>query len=144
MGLLDERFGGVAGTLGLGWTVGQSVVIGVETQWWVRPDAFFALAMANVNGVVLFYPSKTLGLWLKGGAGWLGAGGSAPGVEVTGSGMGWTLGVGYDLYLGSTIAFTPYLTYVGSGNVSTTVNEIPIDVSLSPNFWQFGLAVTAP
>jgi hypothetical protein len=144
MGLIDGRATGFSGMLGLGWTLTPSVVIGAETQWWFKFEAIFPLGIVTTNAIVLFYPLKTQGLWLKGGLGYMWAGVDAPGVSVVGTGMDWTLGAGYDIYLGSTIAFTPYLSYVGSGDITTTVNDITVDVSLNPNFFQLGVAITAP
>jgi hypothetical protein len=65
-------------------------------------------------------------------------------IVAVGNGLSWTVGAGFDIYLGQTVAITPYISYLGSNNTSTTVNDVGIDVNLNPNMWQFGGALTIP
>jgi len=91
-------------------------VIGTELIGWVTERDSVTTARGNVHAFVQYYPSKTGGLFPKGGLG-----GSAfsvsvpldPGTLVTSSeGFGLTLGGGYEFPLSPIASFTANIDWV--------------------------------
>jgi len=109
-GLDGESKWGGAGYLRMGGTLRQQWLLGGEAIGWGRSSGDEYLGRGNLTFTVMFYPSKRGGLALKGGVG----GSSVSVAESSGgvttvrneNGFGSTLGVGYDLRLGSNIFLT--------------------------------------
>ena len=123
----DEDFicggseGSVSGTLSLGGTVSQKVLLGVMTNGWVKDDPLIDLSIGTLLGVIRFYPSDGTRFFLQGG---LGAGR----VDVTVSGVGSAdesgfaalVGLGYDIRLGDNLSLSPYLNGFATNTESAT------------------------
>ena len=102
----------------LGGTVGPSFRLGGELTGWA--DTYYDDAGDKVTeylaGLLLvgqFYPSRDLGLFLKGGGGV-----SRSGVDVVGpfdtheDGFAWTAGVGYEVKLSRSLYITPTIDFM--------------------------------
>ncbi len=123
----DEDFicggseGSVSGTLSLGGTLGQRVLLGVMTNGWVKDDPMIDLSIGTLLGVIRFYPSDGTRFFLQGG---LGVGR----VDVTLAGIGSAdesgfaglAGLGCDIRLGDNLSLTPYLNGFATGTESAT------------------------
>lgn len=107
--LSDGQRGGAA-YFRLGGTVNQHVLFGGEAQvWWRETAPGSDLERVNVTATALVYPSVTRGLFFKGGFG-VGSVEQLPGASSTG--VGTTLGIGYDFRLGNNFYITPNLDFL--------------------------------
>jgi len=140
----DERLNGIAGYVRFGGTVSPHLLVGIEGTGWVRNDEGFERRIATASATALLYPDRNAGFFLKGSIGGIRAVVENSLLVAVGEGLTWQVGVGIDVYLGRGAALTPFLTYVGSSQVGTTLNGIDTGISLNPNIVQVGLALTIP
>ncbi len=97
---------GAAAYFRMGGTVNDHVLFGGQTQvWWRQEQPGFDTQRVNVTATALIYPSTTSGLFFKGGFGVT----TVEEFVVVGTGIGTTLGVGYDFRLGRNFYVTPNL-----------------------------------
>lgn len=124
--------GSVSGTLSLGGTLSQTVLLGVMTNGWVKDDPLLELSIGTLLGVIRFYPSDHTRFFLQGG---LGVGR----VDVTISGIGSgnesgfaaLVGLGYDIRVGENLSLTPYLNGFGTGTETATWSVGQLGISLT-------------
>jgi Outer membrane protein beta-barrel domain len=111
----DEREGSFTGFLKLGGTLSSNVLLGVESNVWVKEESGTTLTLGSVTGTITVYPSATGGFFLKGGFGASVIDTSAKfgSFDVSASQTGWGLlaGIGYDLRVGRNISLTPCVNY---------------------------------
>lgn len=149
--------GGPTAALVLGRTFSPTLALGVEANgWWRRPDAAVEhLGYLTLTGWV--FPRPRSGLFLTGGLG-LARGSSV--LERDGGGrdrasatsLGWTLGAGYDLRVGSELALAPFVSYAQASAAELKVNGFPSGERLSHRlvrvgvglFWNFSGAIAFP
>ena len=101
----------VSGFLRLGGTLSEQLLLGVESDGWVKNIDGVNNTLGNLSGAVYFYPSRTAGLFLKGGAGMAGYSATDAGEKVDGYGLGLIGGVGYDIPIGRHSALTPVVSF---------------------------------
>ena len=112
----DERRGGAAGYVRAGGAPSSHVMIGMEFIGWATERNEVVTSRGNVNVFVQYHPSKTGGLFFKGGLGAAGlavATPSNPGTLVTSTeGFGMTLGSGYEFRLSRIASLTTNVDWV--------------------------------
>src|SRR5437762_6713999 len=105
------RTGGVTAFLKLGGTPSRNVLIGGAVNGWSHSRGGATETMENVTGSLYYYPVATSGLFLSGGLGF-----SNYHVDTTpstsGTGWGFTGGVGYDVRVGRNVSLTPVVNFV--------------------------------
>lgn len=102
---------GLVTTLALGGVVNDRLVSGGEGTYWVRSYDGHTLTYLAFDAFVLFYPQPPYGFFLKGGAGFRGFWTDLEHFRGTDRlGVGLSIGLGYDIPLGSALAVTPYLS----------------------------------
>jgi len=117
--LKGGRDSGIDADLGLGWALNRQLLVGVDIKTMAGTlvvDAERRFVIANVAGIVTYYPKTTSNLFLYGGVGGsfvdvdqdIGAGEQ---IEHSGGGPGFTIGAGYDVYLGRGFSLTPAVSY---------------------------------
>ena len=99
---------GAAGYLRLGGTVNQHVLFGGEALVFWREDPGSEIARVNATASALIYPSARGGLFFKGGFGV--AQHEAEAIDE--SGVGTTVGAGFDLRIGRNLFVTPNLDFM--------------------------------
>ena len=107
--------------IGLGWAlsrrmlVGMAIGSGVSLRWTTPSATRNTLLAADVAGTLTFYPRPASGLFVRGGAGGaflsVEAEPSDPIVVAAANGMAWTMGAGYDRYLGRGFSLTPAVDF---------------------------------
>lgn len=109
----DGARAGVGGYVRLGGTISQQLLIGGELIGWGRNRNGNTFSESGATAVALFYPVQR-GIFLKGGAGFAAwaAQPSTGGSTQTAGGFAGTLGLGYDLQIGSTLYLTPNLDFL--------------------------------
>jgi len=129
----DERESGTSVYLRMGGTLSQRLLIGGEANLWTKTADDATLTVGNVGPVLYFYPNPSGGFFLKGGIGMATIDldlGSFSGAE---TGVGVTVGVGYDARVGRGFALTPYFDILSSSFDGGSLNSIA-----------FGLGFTWP
>ncbi|NUQ12429.1 MAG: outer membrane beta-barrel protein [Gemmatimonadaceae bacterium] len=129
----DERESGTSGYLRLGGTLSQRLLIGGEVNMWSKSAGGATLSVGNIGPVLYFYPNPMGGLFLKGGLGMAQIDLDVGAFQGTDTGVGVTLGVGYDARVGRNFALTPYFDLLSSSFDGGTLNTVA-----------FGLGFTWP
>ena len=141
-----SRTGGVTAFLKLGGTPSQSVLIGGAINGWSHSSGGATETIGNVTGSLYYYPVATGGLFLTGGLGFSGYEvDTSP--STSGTGWGFTGGIGYDVRVGRNVSLTPVVSFVygaledfdvqlGGGGVSraTGWKQSVIDLGLGVTF----------
>ena len=124
------RLGGGAGYLRLGGTVSEKVLLGVEFNGWTRSRNGVGNVRSNTTFTAMLYPSPVGSFFLKGGIGvsMVKVSANLAGFSISGteSGFGSTLGLGYDISVGS-VSLTPnmdLLFQTFGGGTSNTTNTL--------------------
>ena len=112
----QDALGGGAAYLRLGGTLSQRWLLGGEVIGWGRSEDNISYTRSNTTVTAMFYPSQNGGFYLKGGLGFsfVDARTDAIGLDISYSrgGGGLTLGLGFDIKLGSNIYLTPNLDWL--------------------------------
>ena len=128
----DAREGGLAAYLKLGGTLSQRILLGVESGGMTTTAGSARLTTSNVTGFAAYYPSAESGLFFKAGAGISFVEGSLSGVgRSTDTGLGVTLGLGYDTRLKENFSVTPFgnWLYGRVGGISTNVVQVGVGMT---------------
>ncbi len=129
----DEREVGTNFNLRLGGTMSQRLLIGGEVNGWTKTEGDATLTVSNIGPVLLFYPNPNGGLFLKGGIGMANTSLELGSLTIDESGVGITIGLGYDARVGRRFALTPYFDILGSSYDGGSFNQVA-----------FGLGFTWP
>jgi hypothetical protein len=111
-----NRVGSVSGFLKLGGTLNKNVLLGVETNVWVKDQGDnTTLTLGAFTGTVTVYPQATGGFFLKGGLGTSYVSSDFQEESFSSSiekfGWGFLVGAGYDLRVARNISLTPCVNY---------------------------------
>lgn len=126
-----EREVSLALDLAIGATVNDRLYLGAGTSGWSKEEDGLTLTVATLEARVRFYPRAASGFFLTGGIGLGVIQASFDDLDENESGVGLTLGLGWDIRVGRNVSLTPYWT-------GTAVSADESDA----NFGQIGLAVT--
>jgi hypothetical protein len=111
----DDRESSFTGFFKLGGTLSPNVLLGVESNVWVKDESGATLTLGSVTGTITVYPSATGGFFLKGGFGASFVETSAEfdafDVSLNKTGWGVLAGIGYDIRVGRDISLTPCINY---------------------------------
>lgn len=136
------RTGGVTGFLKLGGTPSRNVLIGGTVNAWSHSSGGATETMGNVTASVSVYPLAASGLFVTGGLGFSNYDvNTSP--SVSGTGWGFTTGVGYDIRVGRTVSLTPVMSFVfgGVGELQQSSGGT-FATGWKQNVVDFGLGVT--
>lgn len=114
-----ERESSATGSLMVGTSLSQSFLLGAELDVWAKSINGDLLRLGSLAAIGQWYPSRTLGLFLKAGAGVSYARGDLrfpTSVFIDNAGLSYLAGVGYDVPVGNGISISPILSFYG-GNV---------------------------
>jgi hypothetical protein len=106
----------VSGFVKLGGTLNEHVLLGVETNGWIKDEgANTTLTLGAVTGTVTVYPQASGGFFLKGGLGTSYVSSDFQEGSFSSSiskwGWGFLVGTGYDLRVGRNVSLTPCVNY---------------------------------
>ncbi len=129
----DERETGTNVNLRMGGTLSQRLILGGEANFWTKSEGDVTLSTGNIGPVLLFYPSANGGFFLKGGLGMSQTSLEFGSFTIDDTGIGVTVGIGYDARVGKKFALTPYLDIINSSYDGGSFNQVA-----------FGLGFTWP
>ena len=133
LGIADDtgRDTGVVGYLKLGGTINERLLLGVESNAWVKDETGVTVTHSNTSAVAYFYPSATSGFFLKGGLGWSRLSVEVLGISVAENGGGAVFGLGYDARVGDNWSITPVLNFNGGAfdGGNTNIYELGVGIS---------------
>jgi hypothetical protein len=111
----EDREESYTGFLKLGGTLNPQLLVGVESNAWVKSEDDDTLVLGSLAGTLTFYPKATSGFFLKGGIGLSYMSSEvfldAATVSVSKAGWGLLAGVGYDVRLGQNVSITPSFNF---------------------------------
>jgi hypothetical protein len=110
-----DREGGVNGYLTIGGTLSPNILLGAETNGWVKSSNGTTQSLSNLMVTGYFYPMAAQGLFLKaglGGSSLIGDFNTLDDDLVSKFGLGLMVGAGYDIHIGANTSLTPYATYL--------------------------------
>lgn len=110
-----DREGSYTGFVKLGGTLNERVLLGFETNGWIKEQEGITLTLGSMTGTVTFYPQASSGFFLKGGVGlsyvdtdfYVGS----LSVNVSKTGWGVLAGLGYDVRVGANVSLTPSVNF---------------------------------
>jgi hypothetical protein len=114
--------GALSGYLKLGGTLSPKILIGGETNGWVKSENGTTVSAGNASAALYFYPAPASGLFLRGGIGVATLSATNGGTTGSQSGFGLTFGLGYDVRVGTNMSITPVANY-NWGNLGSGVKQ---------------------
>ena len=104
-----EREAGLSGYFKIGYALSDKVLLGFESNGWVKDVRGRTITAGHLGAVAYVYPAAGGGFFLKGGLGRAAVAVDA-GVPrgVSESGFGLIVGAGYDVGFGGRLGLTPY------------------------------------
>ena len=115
------RSGALTGYLRMGGTVSPRVLLGGESNGWLRPDSAGGQTFrGNASFSVYYYPAPERGHFLKAGVGMASFANNQP-PEFAGIGLGFILGAGTDLRVGRNFSLTPAINWFAGAPQPTAV-----------------------
>jgi len=136
------REGALSGFLKMGGTPSPRLLLGGETNGWVRNDSGSTVTRGNASFAAYYYPVATSSFFLKGGVGYSVYRAQTSFVNWSGSGFGLLAGAGYDVRVGRNISLTPVINffagllgsvdapgYVGSGGYSQNIVQVALGIT---------------
>lgn len=133
--------------LRLGGAYRPNLILGGEINGWSKQQdedgVEGTITVATINAIAQWYPQVASGFFLSGGlgVGTLDVEAGIPGVGTLSAetrGLGYQVGAGYDLRLGTNFSLTPYATYFGTAGGKLENTEEKLDA----NVIQIGLGLT--
>lgn len=132
----------LSGTLRMGGTVSPNVLVGGETMGWTHTENGVDEFASSLSGVVLFYPSTTGGLFLKGGLGLAMYDATDGSDDLTATGFSISGGIGYDIRVAKNFSLTPFVNALYGTSATLKAGGTDTGVSVSQRLFQVGIAAT--
>jgi hypothetical protein len=127
-----DAYGGYSGGLSIGGTIASRLRLGLGTTSWYKSEDGLALLTGTIDARARFYPGTVSGFFVTGGFGVGSIGADLSGYG-SGSefGMGSVAGIGWDVSITNSVAFTPYWNFfnVTTSNTNTTVGQIGVGLT---------------
>jgi hypothetical protein len=139
-----DRVAGFSGYFRLGGTVSQHILLGGETNGWVRNESGVAESMGFASGVLYWYPSRTGALYLKVGLGGMSYEAGVGASRITATAGAGSIGVGYEFRVRRNMSLALFLNSLASAPVTFRVNGIiaPSNQDFRLNLVQLGVGLT--
>lgn len=146
-GCATDRESGFSGYLRLGGAVRPGLIIGGETNGFVKTVEDGQVSFGFYSAVVQWYPQPQNGFFLKGNLGYaasqfvvddFGLGS----IEINTAGFGAGVGAGYDIRLGRMFSVTPYVNALTSFGADAQYAGRSLGEKLNSNLLQFGIGFT--
>ena len=130
---------GLAGTLALGGTLNQQLLVGVESDWWTKDVNGVWQSVGVVTGVGYLFPWRDRGLFIKAGVGVAGFHSTGFGPNQDQFGFGVIGGLGYEIPVNRSFSVAPLASYHWG-----TLSDEGQFTGLSQSLIQVGVGVYLP
>lgn len=138
------RFTGLSGYVRAGVTLTRVLLVGVETDGWVRSSSDVDDRVGFASVVLLWYPILSGALYVKAGYGGMKYHSDESGDLLTAKARCASIGLGYEVRVRRDISLVPFVNGLATTSVQQYRDEVPVgngnDFSLT--LVQFGLGVT--
>ncbi len=136
------RDGGTSGYLRVGATVTPQLLIGAESLLWYHSEASIDYLLGSVQAVVLLYPSKTNGLYIKTGLGIAQYSAKDSDDDASTQALAGQIGVGYEVLVGRGMSLVPFANFMGTAGADLRFNDTVSGLSANTSLFQLGVGVT--
>ena len=138
------RFTGLSGYVRAGVTVTRFLLVGVETDGWVRSSSDVDDRVGFASLVLLWYPKPSGALYVKAGVGGMKYHSDESGDLLTAKARSVSVGVGYEVRMRGNVSLVPFVNGLATSSVQQYRNEIAVGNGNDFNLTlvQFGLGVT--
>jgi hypothetical protein len=138
------RFTGLSGYVRAGITVTRVLLLGVETDGWVRSSSDVDDRVGFASLVLLWYPIPSGALYVKAGYGGMKYHSDESGDLLTAKARSVSLGLGYEVRMRGNVSLVPFVNGLATSSVQQYRDEIPVGNGNDFNLTlvQFGLGVT--
>jgi hypothetical protein len=142
----SEREGSFTLFFKLGGTLNEHVLLGVETNGWIKEEGSTTLTLGTITGTVTFYPQASSGFFLKAGVGgsWVNTEERLGSVTVSVDKWGWGVltGIGYDIRVAKSISITPSVNYYFGQSGDIAILGTPALPGFKHNVVDFVVGIT--
>lgn len=128
---------GLSGYLRLGGTLSQTILIGGETNGWVKTIDGVTTQVGFLGPVAVFYPSATGSFYIKTAVGIL----TVEEDFISGTGFATSLGIGNEFRVGNNFSIVLFLNGIQSFGVEAKVDGMSTGINVDPNLVQLGVGV---
>jgi hypothetical protein len=137
------RVGGTSGFLKFGGALNPHLSLGAAADGWTHTSAAVTESLGNLTASLYYYPRASSGLFVEGGVG-ISSYQVNTSPLVSGTGLGLTAGLGYDLPLGPTVSLTPRVAYAygAVGNLNYSDTGSTLTTGWKQNLLSVGVGVT--
>lgn len=148
----DPWSGGLTSTLyvGAGYALRPNMLVGAEVNAWadyrISPGNYPETRGMSLDlraAMIQYHPVSSLPLYLKDGIGLARVTLSDGAEQVQGAGWGMQTGVGFDVQLTRSLAFTPFIhaLQLRVGSTRGTIREVAVESPSNPRFIHAGIAL---
>lgn len=138
---IDRRAGAV-GHLRMGGTLKPNLLLGGDVVGWSKTESGTTVSAGNVTFSGYYYPMVESGLFVTGGVGASTYNESASGNNATATGIGFTIGAGYDIRVARNFSITPVGHFLWGAPGDLQLNGTTITPGVKINQFDFGLNAT--
>ncbi len=145
-GCATDRESGASGYLRVGKGMTPNLMMGLELNGWNKTETGGKLSAGMLSAIAQYYPSRTNGFFLKTG---LGIGRtviednvSVPSRKLQSAGLGYQVGMGYDLSIARRWSITPYVNYLATSGANGELNGVSTNEKFDSNYLQYGLGLS--
>lgn len=137
----SDRELGLSGHFRLGATVAPGILLGAETNGWVKSEGGLDQTIGSLAMTGYLYPSPEQGLFLKAGLGLMGYVADDGVDELTAVGLGLQFGIGFDVRTGRNFSLVPYANVLINSGADAKFNGFDLGGDFNTNVVQFGLGL---
>jgi hypothetical protein len=142
----DSRETGASGYFRIGKGMSPTLILGAELNGWNKTENLQSARTGMVSAIAQWYPSVTNGFFAKAG---LGVGRTTltdksvtPTDKLESTGLGYQLGMGYDIGIARRWSITPYMNYLATNGANAHLNGVDMNTKLDANYVQYGLGLS--
>lgn len=129
-GCAVDRESGFSGNFRIGGALSDKLLIGAESEGWYKSVDGASISFGTLTASAYFYPSSK-GLYLRGGIGLAVLSASDGGFSDSDTGLGFSLGAGYDIPVARKTALTPYANWMFGNFEGGGVNALQVGLAVS-------------
>lgn len=136
------RDGGASAYLRAGTTITPQILIGAESLLWYHTEGQVDYLLGSIQAVVLMYPMRQNGLFLKTGLGIAQYSAKDSDDDASTQAFAIQAGVGYEVQAARGISLVPFANFMGTTGADLRFNQTVSGISANTSLFQLGVGVT--